>query len=224
MNFETFDLITNISSLSSLIPLLVLFIAVLRTSQPNAVKVLGALVFTSAIAELLTFMLYETFHVNPNPVINLYVLLQFIFLVWIYRISYTRLLFKRLTLIGIVSFTAFAVFNCFFIEGYNNINSSSFTVSGIALLFYCLLYFYQLVEELPEQHVERIFMFWISAGVFMYFGTNLFLFATVDKLIASGQEQFMLSWGMHNGMNVVKNILFGIGLYVSFFDWRDSNT
>jgi len=215
MNFKTYDLITNISALSSLIPLIVFVRAIWRKKQPNSVKLLGLLSLIASLTELATLILYEAYRINPNPVVNVYVLLQLVLVILVFRSAYTKPLFKTLAALGITLFIAFAVIDVFFLKGITAINANLFTVSAMASILYSALYFYQLVEELSEPFIERIFMFWFSTSVFLYFGTNLFLFATVDQLIKAGVEQFMLSWGLHNGTNILKNILFAIGLYVT---------
>lgn len=215
MNFETYDLITNISALSSLIPLIAFAIAMTRKKQPTSVKLVGLLLATATTAELATFILYEAYRINPNPFVNLYLIFQFILTALAYRSVYTKRLTKMVANLSIVLFTIFATVNMCYMEGIKNMNSNLFTISAVALITHSFLYSYQILKDLSEPFIERIFMFWFSAGIFLYFGTNLFLFATVDRLIQAGNEQFMLSWGMHNGTNVVKNIFFTVAMYTT---------
>ncbi|SKC83923.1 hypothetical protein [Ohtaekwangia koreensis] len=215
MNFETFVVIRNISVLSVLVPLILLVFALRKREQPVPVKLLGILLSVSALSDVLSLVLYMQFKINPNPVNSVYVWLQFILMSLIYKAAYTRIWYKRIIDIGIITFTIFAIVNMFFIQGVNGFNSNTFTVSSIAFMFYSLLHSYQLVKDLPELHIERMFMFWFSAAVFIYFGTNLFLFATIDRLIVKADNQFLLSWGFHNGTNAFKNLLFAIALYVT---------
>jgi hypothetical protein len=37
----------------------------------------------------------------------------------------------------------------------------------------------------------------------------------VDRFILKADESFLLSWGLHNGSNTVKNIIFSIAFYVA---------
>jgi hypothetical protein len=134
---------------------------------------------------------------------------------FIYRTEYTRVAFKRLADVVSIAFIIFAVINFVYIQGVHELNTNLFTVSSIVLMIFCLLYFYQIIQELPELYIERMVMFWIGAGVFFYFGTNLFLFLTVDRFIPKADENFLLSWGLHNGSNMVKNTIFSMAFYVA---------
>jgi hypothetical protein len=215
MNLETYIGIRNISSYSVLLPLAFFAIAVYNRKQPGSVWLLGVLLIVSGVADLMSFLIYTHYHINPNPIVSVYGLLQFLILMIIYRIEYTHLVFKRLADVVILSFTIFAIVNFWFIQGVHALNTSLFTVSSIVLMIFCLLYFYQVIQDLPEPYIERMVMFWVSAGVFFYFGTNLFLFLTVDRFILKADESFLLSWGLHNGSNTVKNIIFSIAFYVA---------
>jgi hypothetical protein len=215
MTLETYIGIRNISSYSVLLPLALFAIAVYKRKQPGSVWLLGVLLIVSGLADLLSFLIYTQYHINPNPIVNAYGLIQFILLMVIYRIEYTRIVFKRLADVAIFCFTIFAIVNFWFIQGVRGLNTNLFTVSGIVLIIFCLLYFYQIIQELPEPYIERIVMFWVGAGVFFYFGSNIFLFLTVDRYIVNADENFLLSWGLHNGSNTIKNIIFSIAFYVA---------
>ena len=215
MNLETFIGIRNLSSLSILLPIFTFAIAVYKKKQPKAVWLLGLLLFVSGLADFLSYLFHTYFGINPNPVISVYALLQFIILCFVYRSEYTSRVYKTLVDIGSILFSVFAITNFLFIQGIKGINSNTLTVSSIALMVICLLYFYQIIRELPEPYIERLFMFWVSAAVFFYFGTNLFLFLTVDRMIIKADEGYLLSWGLHNGTNTIKNIIFAIAFHVT---------
>ena len=216
MYLETFVVIRNISSLSVLIPLFFFAIAVYKRKQPYTVWLTAGLIVLSALSDLLSYIFYTCFKLNANPVISIYVVLQFILVGLIYRKEYTTLGYKTLTDIVSVLYTFFFIINFIFIQGINGFSSNAFMLSGILLLTYSVLFCYQLVRELPDPNIERIFMFWISGGLFFYFGINLFLFTIVDRMvIQENTNQFLLSWGLHNGSNAIKNLLFAIGFHVA---------
>ncbi|HEY9046413.1 MAG TPA: hypothetical protein VIN08_10980 [Ohtaekwangia sp.] len=215
MDMETFTIVRNISILSVILPLIFFILALRKPQQPATVKLLGALIFASGLSDFICLILYKYFRINSNPVILVYVVMQYILLSLVYRNAYTLRGFKKMTIAGIIVFVAFAVVNLFFVQGMERLNSNAFSISSGVLMFYCLVYFYQLFQELPEPYIERMFMFWVSAAVFIYFGTNLFLFATVDRLIDKNDNQFLLSWALHNGSNAFKNVVFAIAMYIA---------
>lgn len=215
MTLETYIGIRNISSYSVLLPLALFAIAVYKRKQPGSVWLLGVLLIVSGLADLSSFIAYTYFHVNPNPIVSVYALLQFLILMLIYRTEYTRVALKRLADVVSITFIIFAFINVVYIQGIQGLNTNLFTVSSIVLMIFCLLYFYQVIQVLPEPYIERMVMFWIGTGVFFYFGANLFLFLTVDRMVAKADETFLISWGLHNGSNTVKNIIFTLAFYVA---------
>jgi hypothetical protein len=215
MTLETYIGIRNISSLSVVLPLALFAVAIYKRKQPASVWLLGLLLIVSALADLTSVLVYSYFHINPNPVVSSYALLQLLILSLLYRTEYTSTTLKRLTDAVSVAFTVFAIINFVFIQGTEAFNTATFTVSSIVLIIFCLLYFYQVIQELPEPNIERMVMFWVGAGVFFYFGTNLILFITVDRMVAEADESFLISWGLHNGSNTIKNIIFTIAFYMA---------
>jgi len=215
MTLETYISIRNISSYSVLLPLALFAIAVYKRKQPGSVWLLGLLLTVSGLADLASFIVYTYFHANPNLIVSIYGLLQFLILTLIYRKEYTRVAIKRFADAVSIAFIIFAVINLIYIQGIHGLNTNLFTISSVALMIFCLLYFYQIIQELPEPYIERMVMFWIGAGVFFYFGSNLFLFLTMDRFIPQADENFLLSWGLHNGSNMIKNIIFSVAFYVA---------
>jgi len=222
MELDIFVGIRNISSFSILLPLSVFTAAIYKKKQAHSVWLLGMLLLVSGLADLFSFLSYRYFHTNPNIVINIYGILQFLLLGYIYRAEYTRPLLKRLVDIISIAFIVFALVNFFFLQGPKAFNSNTFTVTSVVIMLFCLTYFYQIVQELPEPYIERMIMFWVGAAVFFYFGTNLFLFLTVDRMLPRADSGYLLSWGLHNGSNVVKNILFTIAMYMALFNKHTS--
>lgn len=214
MDFRTFDLIANASSFSVLLPLFFFVLAIRRKNASYPVKVLGAFLFISGLSDLLSTILIE-FKRNPNFVISLYVILQFVLLGLIYRNAFTQTSYKKITLAGIAVFLIFAAYNLVVIQGVTEFNSNSFTISSLVFIAYSIAFFYRLMVELPVEQVQRLFMFWFNSAVFIYFGFNLFIFISIDRLLESENDQILYSWAFHNCVNSLRNIILAVGLYVS---------
>ncbi|HET9056058.1 MAG TPA: hypothetical protein VFN30_04340, partial [Chitinophagaceae bacterium] len=55
---------------------------------------------------------------------------------------------------------------------------------------------------------------WITTAVFLYFSFNLFLFIMANYILKKFSAEIgMTVWGFHNINNIVKNILFAVGIY-----------
>lgn len=214
MDFRTFDLIANVSSFSVLLPLLFFVLAIRKKDAPYPIKVSGALLFISGMSDLVSTILIE-FRINPNLVITVYVILQFVLLSLIYRNAFTPKFYKKITVVGIAMFLIFAAYNLFVIQGVTGFNSNAFTISSAIFIAYSVAFFYRLFVELPAPQVQQLFMFWFNSAIFIYFGFNLFIFISVDRLIESENDQILYSWAFHNCINVVRNLMFTTGLYIA---------
>lgn len=213
MDFRTFDLIANVSSFSVLLPLFFFVLAIRKKNAPYPVKVLGAFLIISGLSDLVSTILIE-FEINPNFVISLYVISQFVLLSLIYRGSFTQCPYKKITVVGIAVFLIFAAYNLVVIQGVTGFNSNSFTISSVVFIAYSIAFFYRLMVELPVAQLQQLFMFWFNSAVFIYFGFNLFIFISIDRLLESEHDQILYSWAFHNCINIVKNVMLSIGLRV----------
>lgn len=218
MDLETFRILRDISIYSILLPLAVFFFARNRKKLPTGIWLLGALLLASGLSDILCLVLYKRFGTNPNTVVSIYLCVQFVLLSSIYYTVVTIRAYKKVISSIAILFIVFATVNLFFIQGVTGFNTNLFTISSIVFILYSIIYFYRLIRELPEPFIERMYMFWVNTAVFIYFGINLFLFLTVDRLIMKADNQFLLSWGLHNGSNALKNIIFTIAVYVSSLD------
>lgn len=218
MDLETFRILRDISIYSILLPLAVFIFARKRKKLPTGIWLLGALLLASGLSDILCLVLYRHFGINPNTIVSIYLCMQFTLLSSIYYTAVTIPSYKKIIYAIAILFLVFAAINLFFIQGVSTFNTNLFTISGIVFILYAIIYFYRLIRELPEPFIERMYMFWVNTSVFIYFGINLFLFFTVDRLILKADNQFLLSWGLHNGSNALKNIIFTIAVYVSSLD------
>jgi hypothetical protein len=218
MDLETFRILRDISIYSILLPLAVFIFARNRKKLPKGIWLLGALLLASGLSDMLCLVLYKHFGINPNTIVSIYLCLQFVLLSSIYKTAFNVPVYKKIIAAASVLFVVFAAINLFFIQGVTGFNTNLFTISSIVFILYSICYFYRLIRELPEPFIERMYMFWVNTAVFIYFGINLFLFVTVDRLILKADNQFLLSWGLHNGSNALKNIIFTVALYVSSLD------
>jgi hypothetical protein len=182
-----------------------------KRNIPATVKLIGVLLFISGLADLLSTILIE-FKINPNLVITLYVILQFVLLSLFYRSAYNLNSLKRTAIIFVIVFLIFAGINLFGFQGITGFNSNLFTISSIVFVFYAMVLFYRLIYELPVIQIQEFFLFWFNCAIFIYFGFNLFIFISVNQILISQNDQILASWAFHNIMNIIKNVIFTIGI------------
>jgi len=96
---------------------------------------------------------------------------------------------------------------------------------AIVLAGYAISCYISLHNKPDPDKKSDLLLLWINMGVLFYFFFNLYLFSISNYVLKNMfKEDAMVVWGFHNVNNIVKNILFAIGLYESgnrkFFDTK----
>ncbi|HET9056239.1 MAG TPA: hypothetical protein VFN30_05255 [Chitinophagaceae bacterium] len=169
--------------------------------------ILALIAFSSdAINRIMVLNGYRGFHTY-----NTYFILQFLLLSYFF----TQLLFNRkLIYIATVFYSVLYFFFILKFESFNDFQSGLRAIENIVLLIYCALYYRQLIATLPAQNIWQYAPFWINTAVFYYFSFNLFLFIIANYVFKNFSSEIgMMVWGFHNINNIIKNILFAVGIY-----------
>ncbi|MEK6783397.1 MAG: hypothetical protein AABY93_16970 [Bacteroidota bacterium] len=85
-----------------------------------------------------------------------------------------------------------------------------------------LYYLFTLLKELPTATIHRLPILWISFAALGYYGGNFFLFLFSNYLTKSIDGSLAILWVLHNILNVIKNILFAIGLWQAYHNPNSS--
>ncbi|HEY2583425.1 MAG TPA: hypothetical protein VGI43_16555 [Mucilaginibacter sp.] len=147
---------------------------------------------------------------NNLPFTHLFCFISIVFFAAIYYHAFFNPLFKKIVLILAAIVFLIAIFNVVFIESIWEFPSISMTVLSVLVIFFSLAYFYQLLNRQEFIHIEKQGLFWINAGVLLYFSINLFLFMLLSKIISYKHEQDY--YMIHIIVNIIANVLYTIGL------------
>ena len=83
----------------------------------------------------------------------------------------------------------------------------SVSISAIIILFYSILFLFDLIQKPEIEFVYATFEFWIIVGIMIYFSGTFFLFLQIQRLTREELESF---WAINLVGNILKTILFGI--------------
>ena len=75
----------------------------------------------------------------------------------------------------------------------------------------CILYFFERIRKPDSLFIYNTFDFWIVTGILIYLSGTFFIFMFSSNL---SQEEFLKYWFINYIFNAIKNILFGLGIYV----------
>lgn len=190
-----------VSTFSPLVPLLLYY---RRSIENLEVRILRWLLLMAFVADLASMALAFS-RGNTYPVTNLYILVQALLLLYIYKsaLKFSQKLFYFFGL----AYTLFFIVNMAFFQGYDTLNTYVRLTSSAIFIMMSLLYFTHLLRSLPEFFVYRIPMVWINIAVLVYFAGNLLVFVFNDKLIMT------YTWIIHNILNITKNLLFTVAVW-----------
>jgi hypothetical protein len=201
-------LFAHLSSSSAIAPLVAGLIR--WKSLSYRLKLVVYLALISLLSDLLCLVLIK-FKINTWPVGNLFLILQFalLFLAMEQKtLRLVRLFFYGCLLFGVVNFL--------FIQPPTAFNSYTSYVYGILLIVYALAFLYQLMNEMPVEHVQSLPMFWIAFGVLVYYGGNLFLFLFNNYLMVHLPKSHQAIWNVHNVLNISKNVFLFVALCLNY--------
>jgi hypothetical protein len=183
-------------------------------SQPGYLKLLGLLVLTSGLSDVLSINIAR-FNNETN---NIYTIIQFLILCSVFYLCFNNARVKRFLLLSLFLYLIFSIINILFIEGFANRNTNLRTVSGISFIIISVYYFSYLLQNQPVDNIIRYPMFWINSAVLIYFSGNIFLYAANN--IISFERIYLFYYLIHNMLNVIKNLLFSAAFIAQFLNLK----
>ena len=211
-------------------------------------KALGLLLFISAFSDLVCYTLSKMGR-SHLVVSNSYIIAQFFLLSYIYSVLLKN---KMPVYVGFILFIGFISLNTLYIQAFTEFQSWTRVAGSLIFSYYSILYYIQhikqintkipITSEVSVQNLqesrklyESIFNpttysnFLINSAVSLYFMMNLGLFLIIDYTIKNEPPEIaMLSWSYHNGVNIIKNVLFAAAIYQAgrkaVYDWSKKDS
>lgn len=202
------SVLTALSVLSAIFPL---FAALLNYRRLDHILRIAAVFFIiSALFDLALVLITAVRWGSKMYLIHLFIAISVIFFGLIYYHAFYAPVLKKITAFLASAVLLTVLLNAFFIQGIRTYPSLSNTVQSVLFTALSLLYFYQLFNRQEFIHIEKQALFWINAGVLIYFSVNIFMFMLYNQL--PSQER-ALYYEIHSVTNIFVNILYAIGLF-----------
>ena len=149
-----------------------------------------------------------------NVIGLIYVMLEILIIGVIYN-HVTAGKYRNQFLLTSIIFTAFAIYNLLFFQK-TEINSYTMLVSSFIIIVYSVFYFYLLMRELPNGHLQRLPMFWFNSAFLFFHAGTFFLFAFVEYLVHVLNNNLLTYWFFHNVLFFIQLLIVSVGLWYSF--------
>ena len=199
------------SSISVVLPLAIYLTRVKYATK--RVHIIGVLVIVSGVCDLIGFFLYRE-HQPTAILFNAYYAILFLLLTWFYyEILFTN--DRRVMVwIGLAVYLQSFILTTLYVQGFFEYQTLMWVITAIIMIIYGIAYFIYSLSTLPTASVFSYSFTWINSGVLIYFCLNLFLFIMGNYVLTKLDSEIgLLIWSFHNVNNIIKNVLFGIGIY-----------
>src|ERR1700743_900732 len=197
-----------IATVSDFLPVLVAIYN--YRSLDQVLRIMAAFCLVSVIPDL-AGLVNVVFKIRYNNLfmIHIFDLLAVVFFTLIYCHAFYKQIFKKITLILGSATLLVMLGNEIFIESMDKYPAISNTILCMLCIPLSLIYFYQIFSRQEFVHIEKQGMFWINAGVLIYFSVNIFLFMLFNKISSAERSNYYM---MQSVSNIVANLLYSVGL------------
>ena len=134
---------------------------------------------------------------NNHWVYHLNSLCTILLLLLFYYIDILRS-FKKYIIITFIFYLIFSILNLFFFQPINTFPSYSFALSSFLILFWELLHFKKILNDLPVTKISDTKDFWIGVSILFYFGSSFFIFISYNYLSGVSPKNVGILWRIHN--------------------------
>lgn len=212
MESEKISEIIRVASNISLMLPLAMYLARMKYAS-RQVHIIGILIIVSGVCDLAGLYLFHK-HQSTVVLFNTYYALLFFLLTWFYY----EILFvntRRIMIwIGLAVYLQSFVLVTVFVQNLLQYQTLMWLITALIMITYSIAYFiYSLSTITTSGYLGHTFI-WINIGVMIYFCLNLFLFLMGNYVLTKlDPEMSALIWSSHNLNNIIKNVLFAIGIY-----------
>jgi hypothetical protein len=208
MTLEHFLFIHNAQLVLSLI---ILIMSVVYFRKRTIETKIIALHFLLSFAPILVIYFLGLRGKLVNIPQNMYLLVQMFTLSLLFAAALGKKYRNLLLGVGFL-YAVFWFINFLFIQK-DEFNTYTKAFGSIIFIFYCLLYYYRLLIDLPVQELQRVPMFWYITSNLVYNAGTLFLLLFTTYLVEVLNNDLLIYWSFHNILDIIQDLLIMLGLW-----------
>jgi hypothetical protein len=148
---------------------------------------------------------------------NIFYPIEFLLLSSIYWINLKTPLYKKMLLYVVAIIMTFIIVSTIInLDNFNRFNSIANAVANLGLMFFVILYFYELLKELHIVKLSSHPMFWISVAIILYVSINFFLYIFGEFVVFNKSKEISKLYPIINSIaTIIFRIFLTIGLWFS---------
>ena len=200
--------LTTLSVFSGLLPIGVACVRY-RTFGP-VLRVMAWFFVVSGAFDLTLYVISTYLHVRSMPLLHVFSVINLLVLSWLYHkiLEGHRLRGAIIAVAG--SILVYGVYQVLLPGQLWQFPSALMTVQCVFFIVLSLVYFYQMQQQPEVVAIEHNPLFWVNAGVLLYFASNLFLFLL--QSLFGAPEVYNAYYTIHSVANVLAYTLYAAGL------------
>ena len=196
-----------VSSASSVLPVITGLYFYKR--QHGILKILVVFFIFSCLTELLLYYLSSR-AINNLWFVNIFFLIEYMVFSFVCAQFSGLKMIIRLSILFALLYTVAWVFTTFYIFNIYRFNNLIRTVESILLIFFSGVALYQISMDVSVNLFKNP-KFWFSAGILIYFSTNLIVFSIADMILDNRNPIIGNAWAIHSFWNIVTCFIFATG-------------
>jgi len=182
-----------------------------KTFKQRYLKIIFLYLIFSGLSDLAERLL-GIHHINNLPLLHFYTIVEFLFILRFFQLSFNDPLVSRLTGWLMVIFSGFCILDFIFIQSIYKFNSYPRPISALIIIGLCLFYFFKHSESENQKPWVDAPLNWMVTGLLVYFGSSLFHFAFLNVLNENVSENVYFIFGtIHATLVMVMYLLFTAG-------------
>jgi hypothetical protein len=182
----------------------------LRGSLDRMISIIVLLCIFSFANDLLS-LTFAKMRSNNMPLAHAYGLLEGLLLI---KFFHYLLGWKKSTWTFVAAtYALLYVADSIFLESIFSFNAWSRSGEALLMIVLCVMAFSMFYSKEEDIFIEKSPHFWIVIGILTYFSGALFSFLLSTDMLSQSADRFYGSWMLHNFSNLLKNVIFTVGLW-----------
>ncbi|AXG71035.1 hypothetical protein KORDIASMS9_03290 [Kordia sp. SMS9] len=203
--------ISEIAQFSLVVPLLAMLFRFKRFTK--LFWTLGILLIVAAIISYSSYVLYKN-GANNMYLLHIYTVLEYALWSLFYYQLFESAMAKKINIGLLVVFVTFSILNSIYWQPLEMYNSYSRSVEGTFLLCMAIAWFYKVFVNGKIVRLEAHPIFWINAGVLVYFSGSFLLFISNNFLMELTRQEFFEAWALHGLFLIIHYLFISIGIWL----------
>ena len=210
-SINAIEIVRIASHVSFLVPLVV-YVTKMKIA-PLQHRIIALLIGVLGLVDAVGFV-FNYHHKSTALLFNVGQMAQFAILSWYYfEVVFTKAKVEVLIGGSMVYIISFVLVNMF-VEDIFHYQSIYWAIGSLLITVYGIQHLKNIAQTLPFQSPDVKSEMWFSASIVVYFSMTFALYVLGEYILADLDKNVAMTiWCFHNAHNILKNIMFAVGMY-----------